>query len=630
MAKHTASPRCPGKDHFLASARALDKNAVERLVAHRARRVLGPGAKPPQRKRAASLEKRVLEHLEKIHLGADFLPASFLRDGAARATAVCRIRTPTAEGTFLATGFLIAPGVIMTNNHVLEKRSNARSSFVEFGFEEELSPTIRTLDPARLFITDASLDFTVVALDGDAPANTEPIRLRQDPAAAIVGERVSIIQHPSGRAKEVALHDNRVEDVRDTVVQYRTDTEPGSSGSPVFNSDWELVALHHAGVKEADGTALNEGIRVCAIVDRLLDRAASGGSEVFRALTDSFDQGAGVGFFDQPAAVRAREVEIPDFRGDAAFADIGVWNVENFNRTIDDDRLEDVTEVIARLSLDVLGLVEVEEPAMERLVEALAARGIAADFVLLDVNHRQDLAVLFDPDTTQVTRRDDLSARFAERISARTAGGKTAFPRAPIFADCTVSHPGGTSVRFLMITVHLKAFGDTVSRERRRLAAEKLREIVADLRRSEGLPVVIGGDFNETLSNDVLSPLTGSPDLLTLTADDEDDGAISFVGASHRSLIDHLVVSHDVVLGDIVGDDAAIVRLDQSVADFSDRVSDHVPLVMRMAFRDQGAVFDPDADNIGIGAHNGDAQHTIRVQIPVDADAVCLELERVS
>ena len=32
-----------------------------------------------------------------------------------------------------------------------------------------------------------------------------------------------------------------------TRVRHNANTEPGSSGSPCFNSDWQPVALHHAG-----------------------------------------------------------------------------------------------------------------------------------------------------------------------------------------------------------------------------------------------------------------------------------------------------------------------------------------------------------------------------------------------
>ena len=46
-------------------------------------------------------------------------------------------------------------------------------------------------------------------------------------------------------------------------------------------------------------------------------------------------------------------------------------------------------------------------------------------------------------------------------------------------------------------------------------------------------------------------------------------------------------------LGAIQGDDAAIVRLDRSVANFSDTASDHVPLVMRMVYRDDPVAGEP-------------------------------------
>jgi hypothetical protein len=41
-------------------------------------------------------------------------------------------------------------------------------------------------------------------------------------------------------------------DILDNFVHYRTDTAPGSSGSPVFNDQWEIVALHHSGVPKKD------------------------------------------------------------------------------------------------------------------------------------------------------------------------------------------------------------------------------------------------------------------------------------------------------------------------------------------------------------------------------------------
>src|SRR5262249_23055923 len=34
----------------------------------------------------------------------------------------------------------------------------------------------------------------------------------------------------------------------DKFAHYETDTEQGSSGSPVFNDQWEVIALHHSGV----------------------------------------------------------------------------------------------------------------------------------------------------------------------------------------------------------------------------------------------------------------------------------------------------------------------------------------------------------------------------------------------
>ena len=58
---------------------------------------------------------------------------------------------------------------------------------------------------------------------------------------------MTIIQHPLGGPKQIAITANQVVNTYDYRLQYTTDTQPGSSGSPVFNDDWKVIALHHAG-----------------------------------------------------------------------------------------------------------------------------------------------------------------------------------------------------------------------------------------------------------------------------------------------------------------------------------------------------------------------------------------------
>jgi V8-like Glu-specific endopeptidase len=53
-------------------------------------------------------------------------------------------------------------------------------------------------------------------------------------------------------------------------VRYATNTEPGSSGSPVFDLDWNLVALHHLGDPAYDHPAsYNQGVPIQLIGDRI-------------------------------------------------------------------------------------------------------------------------------------------------------------------------------------------------------------------------------------------------------------------------------------------------------------------------------------------------------------------------
>lgn len=202
--------------------------------------------------------------LERILGTSDLVGINYLEIGLASAHAVCRIQVRDELGRVLGfgTGSMVSPNLLLTNHHVLESAALARRSLADFNFEDDPNFIPREtktfpLDPARFFYTDADLDFTLVAVrpqatDGTALSSFGYLRLLPDTGKALLKESVSIIQHPDGNTKQVALRENRVVGLIDHFIHYETDTQPGSSGSPVFNDQWDMVALHHAGVKKLD------------------------------------------------------------------------------------------------------------------------------------------------------------------------------------------------------------------------------------------------------------------------------------------------------------------------------------------------------------------------------------------
>lgn len=91
------------------------------------------------------------------------------------------------------------------------------------------------------------------------------------------GMHVNVIQHPRGRRKEIGVQQNQIDEIFGNVVRYTTDTEPGSSGSPVFNNGWDLLAIHHAGGRRVRNVwKNNQGIRIDRIVTDLRRQIPAG------------------------------------------------------------------------------------------------------------------------------------------------------------------------------------------------------------------------------------------------------------------------------------------------------------------------------------------------------------------
>src|SRR3954454_3944790 len=218
---------------------------------------------------------------ERIFGENDLFPISYFEAGLIAAKPVCRIEVRDRIGRILGhgTGFLVSSKLLLTNNHVLENEDSALFSVAQFNYEMDLDQKERPIKSFRfkpniLFITDQKLDFTLVAIeeisaDGTKSSDFGFLPLLPQKGKVLLGEYVSIIQHPSGAPKAVALRENKITDIIDDYIHYSTDTQPGSSGSPVFNDQWIVVGLHHAGVPDPnDNTKYisNEGTRISSIL----------------------------------------------------------------------------------------------------------------------------------------------------------------------------------------------------------------------------------------------------------------------------------------------------------------------------------------------------------------------------
>jgi len=204
----------------------------------------------------------------------NFLDISMLAGAIYSAQAVGRIEIP--EGEPIGTGFLIGPDLLLTNYHVLKDKRLLETAVIRFEYQNDLKGIVSSPGKVVKIRTDFyhtspsnELDYALVRL---AETPLKEIMLNKKEAAEDLlpmdmirmgkhrgylplapryiphQERVNIIQHPGGDPLKVVMTQNRVAaDMTDTRVHYLADTKGGSSGSAVFNRQWEVIALHHAG-----------------------------------------------------------------------------------------------------------------------------------------------------------------------------------------------------------------------------------------------------------------------------------------------------------------------------------------------------------------------------------------------
>jgi trypsin-like peptidase/effector-associated domain 1 (EAD1)-containing protein len=228
---------------------------------------------------------------------------------------VCRVEINSAAK---GTGFLVGPNAVLTNHHVvaraIEKPQLIDKIVLRFdhkllrdgtilsgtqvkvrkildsspatpgelaGNPEPQDPTEETLDYA-LLETEGTPGSDPVSIPGASADGPKRGWIRVPDAGAVIDPDpygvdmpVLIVQHPLAKPLSLAIEWKsmlRQNDAK-TRVRHRTNTEAGSSGSPTFDRNWNLIALHHYGDPGAGHPPkFNQGVPIAAIRHRLTAR----------------------------------------------------------------------------------------------------------------------------------------------------------------------------------------------------------------------------------------------------------------------------------------------------------------------------------------------------------------------
>lgn len=254
--------------------------------------------------------------------------------------------------------------------------------------------------------------------------------------------------------------------------------------------------------------------------------------------------------------------------GTADGFEIGTWNIENYPKSTGSKAM--VSSILNQLDVDVMA---VEEISSEGAFKELVAEMPKFSGVLAGEGNGKDEA----QNVGFIYRKADFTLVKSEALFETST---FAFPRPPLMIRLKPVKAGRAEI--VAIAVHLKAFGDDKSQQRREIANGDLQNYVAELKAKEpALQIVILGDFNQPLIQEserkVFSPWFERAGSYTVRTDAlVQRGDYSYFSGQY-SLIDHIITTNDFLLAEPV-----IVKLQNVIPGYEANASDHLPVITRL------------------------------------------------
>jgi V8-like Glu-specific endopeptidase len=197
-------------------------------------------------------------------------PIAALARPIGRIDVVLRHRKTDEEIGASCTGSLLPDNYVLTNHHCLPTEGEFEAVKASILFDY-LALDGRGAKRYAIAVKptewNATLDYALIKADGEPNAAYGAVKLQFAPG--LPGQSLMVIHHPLGRPKMMSRF--RCLALREqpdaTELRHRCDTLGGSSGSLVFNTRGEIVALHReGGLDPKDQSSFNTATRFAPIL----------------------------------------------------------------------------------------------------------------------------------------------------------------------------------------------------------------------------------------------------------------------------------------------------------------------------------------------------------------------------